>query len=50
MIAVDDVDFLRSEDQYTLIAWRDDSCEAREALIRTPLKEILAQLDASRFA
>ena len=50
MVAVDDVDFLRSEDKYTLIAWRDDSGEAREAIIRTPLKELLPQLDASRFA
>lgn len=50
LIAVDDVDFLRSEEKYTLIAWRDDAGEPREAVIRTPLKELVAQLDASEFA
>lgn len=50
LIAVDDIDFLRSEEKYTLIAWRDDPGEPREAVIRTPLKELAAQLDASQFA
>ncbi|HZF16836.1 MAG TPA: LytTR family DNA-binding domain-containing protein [Steroidobacteraceae bacterium] len=50
LIAVDDIDFLRSEEKYTLIAWRDDAGEPREAVIRTPLKELTAQLDATRFA
>lgn len=50
LIAVDDIDFLRSEEKYTLIAWRDDGGEPRDAVIRTPLKELIAQLDASQFA
>jgi DNA-binding LytR/AlgR family response regulator len=50
LIAVDDIDFLRSEEKYTLIAWRDDAGEAREAVIRMPLKELVAQLDPSQFA
>lgn len=50
LIAVDDIDFLRSEEKYTLIAWRDDAGEPREAVIRTPLKELTAQLDATQFA
>jgi DNA-binding LytR/AlgR family response regulator len=50
LIAVDGVDFLRSEEKYTLIAWRDDAGEPREAVIRTPLKELVAQLDPSQFA
>ncbi len=49
MIAVDDIDFLRSDEKYTLIAWRDEGKPA-EALIRTPLKELVAQLDAAHFA
>ena len=49
MIAVDDIDFLRSDEKYTRIAWRDEGNPA-EALIRTPLKELVAQLDATRFA
>ncbi|MFN8961156.1 MAG: LytR/AlgR family response regulator transcription factor [Betaproteobacteria bacterium] len=50
LIAVDDVDFLRSDEKYTLIAWRDDRGAPAEALIRTPLKELVAQLDAHQFA
>ncbi len=49
MIAVDDVDFLRSDEKYTRIAWRDEGNPA-DALIRTPLKELAAQLDAAHFA
>ena len=50
LIPVDDIDFLRSEDKYTLIAWRGDAGQPREAVIRTPLKELVPQLDASQFA
>lgn len=50
LIAVEDIDFLRTEEKYTLIAWRDDAGEPREAVIRTALKELIPQLDASQFA
>lgn len=50
LIPVDDIDFLRSEEKYTLIAWRDDAGVPREAVIRSPLKELVAQLDATQFA
>lgn len=50
LIAVDDIDFLRSEDKYTLVAWRDESGQPRDAVIRTPLKELVPQLDAAQFA
>ncbi|HET9474765.1 MAG TPA: LytTR family DNA-binding domain-containing protein [Steroidobacteraceae bacterium] len=50
LIAVQDIDFLRAEEKYTQIAWRDDSGEPREAVIRTALKEVLPQLDAAQFA
>ncbi|HEY5565757.1 MAG TPA: LytTR family DNA-binding domain-containing protein [Gammaproteobacteria bacterium] len=50
LIPVEDVDFLRSDEKYTLIAWHDDAGQSREAVIRTPLKELMAQLDASQFA
>lgn len=49
MIAVDEIDFLRADEKYTRIAWRDEGKPA-EALIRTPLKELVAQLDAAHFA
>jgi DNA-binding LytR/AlgR family response regulator len=50
LIAVDDIDYLRSEEKYTQVAWRDDAGEPREAVIRTPLKELIMQLDSTQFA
>lgn len=50
LIAVDDIDYLRSEEKYTHIAWRDDAGQARDAVIRTPLKELITQLDPAQFA
>jgi DNA-binding LytR/AlgR family response regulator len=49
LIAVEDVEYLRSEDKYTHIAWRDDAHEPREAIIRTSLRELLPQLDSTQF-
>lgn len=49
IIAVDAVDFLRSDTKYTLVAWRDDVGVPREALVRTPLKELVRQLDPAQF-
>jgi DNA-binding LytR/AlgR family response regulator len=48
LIAVDDIDFLRSDEKYTLVAWRDDGRPA-EALIRTPLRELVVQFDPAQF-
>jgi DNA-binding LytR/AlgR family response regulator len=48
VVAVDDVDYLRSDAKYTLVAWRDGGKPAR-ALVRTPLKELLGQLDPEQF-
>ena len=50
LIPVADVDYLRSEEKYTLVAWRDDAGEPREALVRTALKALLEQLDPTQFA
>lgn len=49
LIAVDDIDFLRSDNKYTLVAWRSGDGQAGEALVRTPLKELSAQLDPEHF-
>jgi DNA-binding LytR/AlgR family response regulator len=49
LIAVEDVDFLRSDAKYTIVGWRDSGKPA-EAIVRTPLKELLDSLDADRFA
>jgi DNA-binding LytR/AlgR family response regulator len=50
LIPVEDIDYLRSEEKYTSIAWRDDAGQPREAVVRTTLKDLLAQLDAAQFA
>jgi DNA-binding LytR/AlgR family response regulator len=49
LIAIDDVDYLRSDAKYTIVAWRDGGKPA-EAVVRTPLKDLLGQLDAEHFA
>src|SRR5262245_57100529 len=45
LIPVDDIDYLRSDTKYTLIAWRDDGGQPGEALISTSIKELMGQLD-----
>jgi DNA-binding LytR/AlgR family response regulator len=50
LITVDDIDYLKSDTKYTLVAYRDEGGQPAEALIRTPLKDLLAQLDAAQFA
>lgn len=49
LIPVDDIDFLRSDKKYTVVAWRNDKGKPDLALIRTPLKDVLAQLDPTNF-
>jgi DNA-binding LytR/AlgR family response regulator len=45
LIPVDDIVYLRSDEKYTLVAWSEG-----EALIRTPIRELMDQLDPDRFA
>src|SRR5206468_4882431 len=45
LIAVDEIDYLRSDAKYTVVAWKGG-----EAVVRTPLKDLLAQLDPDQFA
>ena len=49
LISVDEIDFLRSDEKYTRVAWRGDEERKGEALIRTPLKELLVQLGVAHF-
>ncbi|SDQ81682.1 LytTR family DNA-binding domain-containing protein [Pseudoxanthomonas sp. CF125] len=49
MIAVESVDFLRSDEKYTCVGWRDESGAPAEAMIRTALKDLLEQLDPHQF-
>jgi DNA-binding LytR/AlgR family response regulator len=49
LIPVDDIDYLKSDEKYTLVAWRGDGGRMAEALIRTSLKALLEQLDPAQF-
>ena len=44
LIPVDDIVYLRSDEKYTLVAWSEG-----EALIRTPIRELMDQLDPASF-
>jgi DNA-binding LytR/AlgR family response regulator len=48
LIHVDDVVYFESDARYTRVVYRDGEGHA-EALIRTPLKELLTQIDPQRF-
>ncbi len=50
LVSVADVDYLRAEEKYTVVAWHDATGKPREAVIRTPLKELAGQLDPAQFA
>jgi DNA-binding LytR/AlgR family response regulator len=50
LIPVDDIDYLRSDTKYTLIAWRGDAGQPGEAVVRMALKDLVAQLDPAQFA
>jgi len=50
LISVDEVDYVRSDAKYTLIAWRGEAGEPAEAVVRIALKDLVAQLDPGQFA
>ncbi|QPF74624.1 response regulator transcription factor [Roseateles sp. DAIF2] len=45
LIPVDQIIFMRSDEKYTLVVWQEG-----EALIRTPIRELIEQLDPQAFA
>jgi len=49
MIPVEEIDYLKSDTKYTLVACRGDDGQPAEALLRMPLKDLLAQLDRGQF-
>jgi DNA-binding LytR/AlgR family response regulator len=49
LIAVEEIDFLRAEDKYTAVAWRDASGRHREAIVRIGLTDLATQLDPEQF-
>jgi DNA-binding LytR/AlgR family response regulator len=50
MIPVEDIDYLKSDTKYTLVAYRGEDGQPSEALIRMSLKDLLLQLDPNEFA
>jgi DNA-binding LytR/AlgR family response regulator len=49
LVAADDIEYLRSDDKYTVLAWCEQDGQRGEALVRSPLRELLDQLDPARF-
>lgn len=49
LVPVDEIDYLRSDEKYTRVAWRGDRGRDGRAMVRTPLKELLEQLDGGQF-
>ena len=50
LISVDDIDYARADAKYTVIAWRGEEGEPREAVVRVALKDLVPQLDPEQFA
>ena len=48
LIDVDDIDFMKSDEKYTLVSWRAEDRYA-EGLIRATLKDLMDQLDEEQF-
>jgi DNA-binding LytR/AlgR family response regulator len=49
LIPVDDIDYLRSDAKYTLVAWCGEDGRPCDAVVRTPLKDLMPQLDPDQF-
>jgi DNA-binding LytR/AlgR family response regulator len=49
LIAVEDIDYFRSDEKYTTVAYRDAGGLPQEAIVRLSLKDLLPQLDESQF-
>lgn len=49
MIAIEDVDYFRSDEKYTVVAYRDQAGAPQEAVVRTAIKDLLPGLDAAQF-
>jgi len=49
IIDVEHIDYFRSDEKYTTVAYQDAG-KPLEAVVRSPLKELLAQLDESQYA
>ncbi len=48
LIPVEDIDFLKSDEKYTMVSWKSEGRLA-EGLIRVPLKDLMDQLDEEQF-
>jgi DNA-binding LytR/AlgR family response regulator len=49
LIAVEDIDYFRSDEKYSTVAYRDAGGLPQEAIVRLSLKDLLPQLDESQF-
>lgn len=49
LVSTEEVDYIRAEDKYTLIAWRDECGSLHQGVIRTPVRELEQKLDPAQF-
>jgi DNA-binding LytR/AlgR family response regulator len=50
LIPVEEIDFLRADEKYTVVGWKGDGARPGEAVVRMALKEFVDQLDPQQFA
>jgi DNA-binding LytR/AlgR family response regulator len=50
LISVDEIEYVRADAKYTIVAYRGESGQPGEAVVRIPLKDLIAQLDPAQFA
>jgi DNA-binding LytR/AlgR family response regulator len=50
LIPVEEIDFLRADEKYTVVGWKGDGSRPGEAVVRMALKEFADQLDPQQFA
>ncbi len=49
LIPTDEIDYIRADAKYTVVAWRGENGQPAEAVVRTSLKELATQLDPDHF-
>jgi DNA-binding LytR/AlgR family response regulator len=50
LISVDDIDYVRSDAKYAIVAYHGEDGQPGEAVVRIPLKDFAAQVDPAQFA
>lgn len=49
LINIDAVDYLRADEKYTAVGWRDEAGKPQVSVIRIPIKDLVNRLDPEQF-